>query len=446
MLQSHHLRLFAVSWPIFIELLLLRLMGLVDTFMLSAYSDDAVAAVGFANQILMMVTVALTVMTIGVTILVSRSLGANETEEASQLAKVAILLNAIIGLALGVMLAIFAAPLLEFFQLPAHLVPTATSYLIIVGSPLVIQSTMLTMTAIFKSHGFTKQAMYVAFAVNGLNIIGNYVAIFGPFGLPVTGVTGVAVSTVLSQLIGAWILFRLLIRKNLISKSNQRFFVHARHDVKRLFRLGAPSSLDAVAWNTHMMTITVCIATIGAIALTTNLYANTLKMFITAFAGAMGQGTMLLISRLLGAKQNQAAYHQSHSYAKWAMATSIGMAFLMYSLSDPLLKWFTDDEAIITLGKGLLLTAIVLEPGRALNLIYNNALKSAGDVKFPMIVNIIGMWGISVPLSFVFGIMFHWGLIGIWWAFVIDEWVRGCVLLIRWTSCRWQQKEKSSGY
>ncbi|MEK3889226.1 MATE family efflux transporter [Bacillus sp. FSL K6-3431] len=430
--------LFALTWPIFIEIILNRLMGIVDTLMLSHYSDDAVAAVGFSNQLIMMTIMLCSMLTIGTTILVSRHLGAKEYKSASEIARVSISLNFLFGLFIGVILIVFASGLLKLMGLPKELMKDATVYLIIIGGCSFIQSLMLTVSAIIRGHGFTKQVMYVITGVNILNIVGNYLFIFGPFGIPVLGVQGVAIATVVSRIIGVIVLFIILVKWIGETIPLSKLFHLPKQHVKSLLKIGIPSSVDSAAWNLQMVVITVFIALLGTVALTTNVYSTNIRVFVTAFSGAIGQGTLILISRKIGARNLDGAYQQSIRLYKIAAMVALGVATVFYIFSKPILGIFTDNPDILTLGTTLLLLTLLLEPGRALNLVFNNSLKAAGDINYPVIVGILGMWLISVPLAYILGIHFGLGLIGVWIGFIVDEWVRGIILMRRWRLRGWE--------
>jgi Na+-driven multidrug efflux pump len=114
------------------------------------------------------------------------------------------------------------------------------------------------------------------------------------------------------------------------------------------------------------------------------------------------------------------------------------MAMIAAIFSHQLLSIFTDNKHIIQTGSILLICTILLEPGRAFNLIVISSLRAAGDVRFPVMMGIISMWGISIPIAFVLGIHFHLGLIGVWIGFIADEWLRGLFMLWRWRSRKWE--------
>jgi Na+-driven multidrug efflux pump len=116
------------------------------------------------------------------------------------------------------------------------------------------------------------------------------------------------------------------------------------------------------------------------------------------------------------------------------------MAGIASLFAKPLLSIFTDNPEILKEGTKLLYLTLLLEPGRSFNLVIISSLRAAGDVKFPIMMGIISMWGVSVPLAYLLGIVYGLGLVGIWIAFAADEWLRGLCMLWRWRKRDWQKK------
>ncbi|MCS0543091.1 MATE family efflux transporter, partial [Aeromonas veronii] len=207
------LTLFALTWPIFIELLLHMLMGNADTLMLSMYSDNSVAAVGVANQILSLIIVMFGFIATGTAVLVAQHFGANNEKSAAEVSVVSIIANLVFGLILSLIVFIWSKKLLLLMDLPVELLDEADSYLKIVGLFSFLQALIMTIGAVIRSYGFTRDTMYVTIGMNILNVIGNYIFIFGPFGLPVLGVEGVAISTSISRLVGLLVITYLLVKR-----------------------------------------------------------------------------------------------------------------------------------------------------------------------------------------------------------------------------------------
>ncbi|WP_282035072.1 MATE family efflux transporter [Metabacillus indicus] len=440
MKKDRKLTLFALTWPIFIELFLHMLMGNADTLMLSQYSDNSVAAVGVANQILNILIVMFGFVATGTIVLITQNVGAGNSRSALEISQVSIAANLVLGLIIGAAVIAFSENMLMMMNIPPALMAEADYYLKMVGGLCFLQALIMTIGAVLKSYGFTKDTMYITIGMNILNVIGNYLFIFGAFGIPVLGVEGVALSTVVSRLAGLIAISYLLVKRiSFQTKALDVFKLPAAH-LKNLLKIGVPSAGEHLAYNGSQIVITIFITMLGAEALTTKVYAQNLMMFIFLFSLAISQGNQILIGQMTGAKEYDQAYSRCMKSLYWGIGTSAVIAVVFSIFTDSLFGIFTDNTEILQTGAVLLLLTIILEPGRAFNLIIISALRAAGDVKFPVYMGILSMWGISVPLAYVLGIQFELGLAGIWIAFIADEWLRGILMLIRWKSRVWINK------
>ncbi|MGD6965347.1 MATE family efflux transporter [Rossellomorea vietnamensis] len=437
-LDKKKLSLYALTWPIFVEIFLHMLMGNADTLMLSQYSDDSVAAVGVSNQVLSLIIVMFGFVATGTSILVSQNLGADKITSAREVAVVSLIINLAFGFLLSVLIFAFNGQILSLMDIPQELRSEASTYLTIVGGFSFIQALIMTAGATLRSYEFTKDAMYITIGMNILNVIGNYLFIFGPFGIPVLGVEGVSISTVVSRTIGLIAISFVLVKRIPGIFSVNRLFP-VQH-IKDLLRIGIPSAGEHLSYNGSQMAITYFIAILGTEALTTKVYAQNLMMFIFLFALAISQGTQIMIGHMIGRKDFQSAYERCIKSLKTSIIISLGMAVIFALFSEPLLRIFTSNDDIIYLGSILIWLTIILEPGRSFNLVVISSLRAAGDVKFPVYVGILSMWGVSVFLSYLLGIVFGLGLIGVWISFIADEWLRGLIMLRRWRSKVWMDK------
>ncbi|MYL69978.1 MATE family efflux transporter [Halobacillus litoralis] len=440
MTQTKKMTLFALTWPIFIEVLLHMLMGNADTLMLSQYSDDAVAAVGVSNQILSVVIVMFGFVATGAAILVAQNLGAEQKKEAGSISVTSLSVNLWFSLFLSFGLFLFSEQILNVMDLPPSLMGDATEYMNIVGGLIFVQAMLMTIGALLRSYGHTKDPMYVTIGMNILNVIGNYFVIFGPFGLPVFGVEGVAYVTAISRAFGFLVLLLLLIKRVSGDLPWRSLYHYEKAHIKNLLHIGVPSAGEQLSYNASQMVITYFVAQMGATAITTKVYAQNLMMFIFLCSIAIGQGTQILIGHHIGAKETEKAYRQCIRSLQLAIVISLSVAVVFYFSSDFLLGLFTEDRTILATGGTLLLLTVLLEPGRAFNLVVINSLRAAGDVRFPVIVGILSMWGIQVTIAWIFGLHFSYGLIGIWVGFIVDEWLRGVLMLRRWKSRVWLKK------
>lgn len=432
-----NLTLFALTWPIFIEIMLHMLMGNADTLMLSQYSDNSVAAVGVANQLLSVIIVMFGFIAQGAAVLIAQNLGANNIKDAGEISVMSISLNLWFSLLLSLFLFIRAEWLLELMSLPKEIMGDAVSYMQVVGGLIFVQALIMTAGSILRSYGHTKDTMVVTIGMNIVNVIGNYFVIFGPFGFPVLGVVGVAYSTAISRLLGFIVILILLIKRSEGQFEFKYFFRYKKRHVKGLLQIGIPSAGEQLSYNASQMVITYFVAQIGTLAITTKVYVQNVMMVIMLFTMAIGQGTQIIIGHMIGARETEAAYKRGIRSLQFSVFISLIIASIVFVFAKPLLGIFTDDASIIETGAFLLLLTVILEPGRAFNIVMINSLRSAGDVKFPVYIGIIVMWGIGVTFAWFFAIFLGLGLTGIWISFIADEWIRGMFMLRRWRQRDW---------
>jgi putative MATE family efflux protein len=321
-----------------------------------------------------------------------------------------------------------------------ELMPDAKVFLQVVGGLSFIQALIMTFSAILKSYGHTKDTMFVTIGMNILNIAGNFLVIFGPLGLPVLGVAGVAMSTSIARIIGLVAMIVIVKKRIGLGLTWKKIFhVHKEH-LRKLLKIGIPSAGEQLSYNISQMVVTYFIAIMGAQALTTKVYTQNITMFILLFGTAISQGTQILIGRYIGAKQFDDAYDRCMKSLYWALGIAALTSVIMTLFSKQLIGIFTSSPDIITTASMLIAMTIILEPGRSFNVIIINSLRAAGDAKFPVYMAMISMWGIGLPLAYLFGIHFGLGLMGIWISFIADEWVRGILMYRRWKSRIWIQK------
>ncbi|WP_018132790.1 MATE family efflux transporter [Effusibacillus pohliae] len=434
------LRLFALTWPILIEFLLHMLMGSADTFMLSHVSDEAVAAVGVANQLVFLTIILFGFVATGTAVTVAQYLGARQPAKASRIAAISVTINLLFGVAVSVLLVLFREQFLHLLQLPPNLLKFADAYLTIVGGTIFVQALLVTVSSIVRSHGFTGDAMFVSLGMNLLHVFGNYLFVFGALGVPQLGVTGVAISTAVSRTIACIVMFVLMYRRIQFPIQWSDYIRLDRQMIRQILKIGVPSAGEQLSYQTSQIMITFFITALGTAALATRVYTLNIMFFIMLFGLSLGQGTQILVGHLVGAGQKEAAYRQLLASLKWSLLITLAVASAVAVSREHLLGIFTNDPLIVQTGAGLLLFCLILEPGRTFNLVVISSLRAAGDVQFPVFMGILSMWGVSVPLSYYLGIHLHYGLLGVWMAFAADEWLRGILMYWRWRSRAWEKK------
>jgi Na+-driven multidrug efflux pump len=233
------LNLFFLTWPIFLEVFLFMLMGIADTLMLSAISDNSVSGVGAANQYLHIAILIMEVIGNGASIVVAQYIGARKFKDAAKISALAITLNLLMGLVISGLFILFGGSLLEGLNLKGEVLAYAKNYLAIVGGFIFLQALINSLAAIIRVHGHTKEAMLVSLGMNIFHVAGNYLLIFGNFGFPEMGVQGAAVSTVISRFLALIVFFWLLYRIMDVRVKLKYYFALSKEFIGKFLKLAS---------------------------------------------------------------------------------------------------------------------------------------------------------------------------------------------------------------
>lgn len=433
------LSLFHLTWPIFFEVFLFTLMGVADTFMLSALDDDAVAGVGAANQFINITILILEVIGNGASIVVAQYLGSRRFEEVPKIVAVAITMNLVIGLVLSILFVIFSKQIMLAMNLHGDVLTYADQYLVIIGGGIFLQALINATAAIVRVHGWTRETMYVSVSMNLLHIVGNYALIFGKFGLPELGVQGAAISSVISRAIALVIFFWLLYQALEFRVHFKYYLALPKKYIKKILEIGVPSAFEQVLYQACQIIFLYYVTYLGSEALAARQYAYNISMFTYLFAIAIGSGTAIIVGRYVGADRKDDAYFQLWTSVKWAISFTLVMVTFVMIFRYPLMKVFTHDSEVIKMGASVLLLSILLETGRTFNITIINSLRAAGDARYPVIIGFFSMVCMSLPLGYFLVFHLHLGLVGVWLAIAADEWCRAILVFFRWKSRRWER-------
>lgn len=426
-----------VAGPLLIENILRTTLTTVDVFMLSFYSEKAVAAVGLINQFVFFIQLMYLMVASGASILLAQYLGAGQHEEAHRTTLGSFTLGLGFSLVLSLALTLGAPLLVGLYALETQVHDFAVQFLVIYSVGSVSVALSMLQSTLLRVHGEAKAPMYINMVANVVNIVGNALFLFGWFGLPVWGVVGVALSTVFSQVV-ACVAQAVVIRKKGIRLDFRQWKTVGRGTYKQILAVGVPTAGENLSYNLAQMVNMRFVAALGTASMAAYVFLFSFLRYVFVSSISIGSAAQIKVGWWVGQGREDVAARRTMVYLFGGMAISLVVVLAINLFQAPLFSLFTQNPETLALISAVLLVSIFQETGRNFNLILIPALKGAGDVKFPVFVGIVFMWGIGVLGSWLFGVVFGWGLVGIFAALAIDEWVRGLIMLGRWKSGRWR--------
>lgn len=429
-----------LAGPMFLEMLFNILINNVDTLMLSRYSEKAVGAVGNANQIMFLLILMFNIIATATSIVVAQYLGAKQYNKMNTIYTLAFYVNLFFGLFLSILLVFTKQYILALLKVPAEMVADAKLYINIVGGSLFLQACYNVMLQILRCNGHAKVGTYISIVINMINIVGNYVFLYGPLSFLRLGVIGVAIPTAVARLVALICAVAFFYNRKIGSLSLKHINPFPGRMLLDMVKIGLPSAGENMAYNMYQLVLLSFINGMGSDAVNAKVYCNSLTQFVMVFSNNAALATQIIVGHLVGAGKEDAAYKRAFSTLKVSLPLTLGLSVLNAIFSKYTLRLFTDNEQIIKLGFFILVVDIIIEVGRCLNMTFVSSLKAAGDYLFPLFIGLITMWGLGVTVGYTLGVAMGLGVAGVFAGTATDEFVRGLIVMRRWQLRKWRGK------
>lgn len=432
--------LMMLAGPMFGELLLNILVNSVDTMMLGRYSSTGAGAVGNANQVMFFLILMFNIIANATSVVVAQHLGAQETKKMNTIYTLALGVNFIFGILFSGIFVMLKGPIMELINVPEVMRAEFATYVNIVGGGMFMLACYNVMLQILRCNGYAKVGMYISVVINVINVVGNYIFLYGPLKFLNLGVAGVAIPTAISRTIALIVSIVFFYRKQIGHIAIKYILPFPTKMLLSMIRIGLPSAGENLSYNLYQLVLLSFINSMGNDAVNAKVYCQSLISFAMVFSNSAAMATQIIVGHLVGAGQTDAAYKRTFSTLKITMPITIGLSTINCLISPFTLRIFTNNEQIIHLGFYIMLVDIVIEIGRCLNMTFVSSLKAAGDYMFPLYIGMLTMWGFGVPVGYSMGVFLGLGVYGVFMGTAVDEFLRGLIVMNRWRRKKWLGK------
>ena len=425
--------LLILAIPMFFELLLQLIVGYSDQIMMRKY-PTAVTAITNANSILNIVINAFTIFSSASIILITQFKGSKNKEGENKVYSTAFFFNLISSIIISLILLLFGRFFLKWIRCPSDAYNEAVKYLMITGSLIFMQLISITFAAFLKANSCMRESMIINVVVNILNILGNLLLI------PKYQIVGVAMASAISRFIGL-ILMAIIYTIKVGIKFKLSLFLHAGY-IKKYVGIGVPISSESLSYQASQLIILIVINSYGTDIVNVKTYASMLAMVTYLITESISLSMQVVIGELFGRGDIDSAKKKVWQTLILGVITSTLIAFIWVIFSDPCFRMFDIvDEELLDIAKKVMICDLVLEVGRAFNIIFVRTMQTSGDVLFPTVLSVIFCWVVAVGGSFILGSksLLGYGIIGVWVAMALDECMRAIIFLIRFKSGKWQK-------
>lgn len=428
--------------PLIVEQFLGIFVGMADTMMVASAGEAAVSGVSLVDSLNVLLIVLFVALTTGGSVIISQHLGAKSYSDALKSAQQLLLSTTSLSLLMTAIALLGNYWLLHFIfgNIAPDVMGHARIYFFILAFSYPFLAIYNSCAAIFRAMGNSKISMTASLVMNLLNVCGNALLVFC-FHM---GASGVAISSLISRMFAAAFLLLMLRRPDQLITLKTYSLQFDTGIIRKLLYIGVPSSIETSIFQIGKLLVLSVVAGFGTSATTANAVSNSLSQFALIPAAAIGTAMITISGQCIGA----GAYDLAVSYTKKLLllshgilaATNLIMFFAcpyllpLYSLTPETLQTATLLIRVHSIG------AIFLYPE---SFMLTNTLRAAADVKYPMVVSILSMWIWRVGFSYILGIYFHMGVLGVWVAMLSDWLCRSICFGLRFRSGVWKTKNKS---
>lgn len=434
--------IFDMIWPVTLDAILQLMVGMVASAMVGRLGALAIAAVGLSSRVTQISWALFFGISTGVTVLVARFYGAGDMETARKISYQG-LLSAVILIAFMTVISFWIAePFLYMMNVEAELVEICMEYLQIALWTLPFMAMIQISAGIMRGVSNTRVPMLISLIINIINVIVCWLFIYGNLGMPAMGIRGAALAMLVSQIVGSVIaLWAIFSEISGIKLGKEDLGPLNFSEIKRIFRIGLPSSAGDLFWQIASIVMTSVIVTFGTVALAAHNLGLQAEGISYMPAAGLSLAATAFVGQSLGAKNLNLARRYIQEIFFWGMMFFIFASFLLMFGGKWIMSLLTNDIEVINLGaKYLFLMGIAQIPLEMAGVI-NGVLRGAGDTKWVMYIQAIGMWLFRIPLSYILGITMGFGIMGVWWAMTIDLFVRFFLVAWRYNQGKWKTME-----
>lgn len=433
--KPHFRKNLSLAYPVMLSHLGQVTVQVADNMMVGHLGKEPLAGASFANSIFVIFLVMGIGMSFAITPLTAQADGKNNIPKLTEILKHGFLVNIIYGILLtGVLLSI--TDVLWYFNQPEIVVKLAIPYLGIIAVSLVPFMAYQAFRQFAEGLGFTKQSMYITITGNVINIILNYIFIFGKLGFEPMGLYGAGLATMISRVLMAIMMISFVYFNKRFTKYWKAFSFRnlSKSLIKENLKLGFPMSFQFIFEVSTFSLAAIMIGWLGTGPLAAHQIAINMASISYMIALGLSSAATIRVGNQLGQKNYKTlreAALTSYIMAIAFMAVT-GLLFILFRNQLP--RLYINDPEVISQAAILLIVAGLFQLSDGIQVIGLGALRGMSDVKIPTIITLIAYWIIGLPLGYVFGFMLDLGALGVWYGLLAGLTIAAVLLFVRFNN------------
>ncbi len=433
--------LLLLSWPMVLMESLWVVSQIVDLIWVGRLGPSSIAGVGVANIVLMMVWAVDMGLLTGVRAMIARNIGAGDLPGANHIAGQALILSATWGMLVTLAGSLLAGAILRLFGVNAEVTAEGMAYLRIMFAGWLGMELLIMSLYVIQSSGDTITPMIIEALIRAVHLGLCPFLVLGWWLFPHLGVSGAALSNVISQALGAGIALWVLFRGRTRLRLTLRVFRLAPAIIWRILKISVPALVMSLQGALGSIIVMRFIAPFGTLAVAAHSLAARMEMFVFVPAMGLGTGAGVLVGQNLGAGQPERATKSAWLAVSFVEAFMVACSTVILLWAENIIAIFTTEPALIELGGTFLRIATASYLVMAFSSVLQNCIAGAGDTLPNMVVSITAVWAVQLPLAFFLPRVGNLGIYGVRWAMVANTFTGAIAYTTYFVLGRWKTKK-----
>jgi putative MATE family efflux protein len=430
----------SLAWPVIVSSTVMTMGPIVDTIWIGKLGSAAVAGVGVATIVVMLVNSLIMGLFTGLRALVARFVGAGETAMANHAAQQGLVIGMVFSLTVAAIGNFLAETILKLWNLQPDVVAIGGAYMRIALVGIFTMSFGMMAQNTMQASGDTRTPMIISISTRLFHIAFCPFLVFGWWVFPELGVRGAALSSVISQgfagLIGLWVLFNGQTRLRLTLKN----FGLDWDIIWRMVKIGIPASINGLHTNLGNVVYMWFISPFGTLAVAGHHIVARLDMFVVMPAMGLGMAAGILAAQNLGAGQPQRSEKTVWTAVIWLAGFMVIFTAAVYVWAENIVRIFNNEPEMVDIATKFLRIQAASYLCNGLAMIIMNVLNNVGDTLRAMIIDMTNLWGVRLLLAFWLPKITTLGVYGVRWAIVADALSSAIMFVIYLKIGNWKRK------
>lgn len=404
-----------LAYPVIIGQLGFIMMGVVDSIMVGSVGAIPLAAASVGNSLFILISIVGLGISIAVTPLVAIAVGGNRYEECGILFRQSLLINAITGIIIA--LAIFGGTfLLPLIDQPPEVVAQAQSYTRLLGFSAIPYMVFASYKQFIEGFSVMRPSMIVVLLANLINALTNWLLIFGKAGFPQLGLDGAGWATFASRIFMAVILMVYVMRAEHFRRYDVTFHFRSinKKIIKKILALGLPSGIQYFFEVGAFSFAVVMVGWLGTYQLAAHQIAINLASISFMCALGVSAAGSIRVGNAVGRKNIEDTRRAGFTaiIISGSMMGSFGIIFIIFRNVLP--SFYIDNPDVISFTSTILIIAALFQVSDGVQAVGIGVLRGLTDVKGPTLITFIAYWLLALPIGYLLGFTFGYGIVGVW--------------------------------